>query len=81
MARATNAVSSFATSTEYMFGQLDIIIHLDDLLGHAKTKNELLEKIGTVFTVCREKRLKLNPMKCDVVTLEVFFLQSCYEQE
>lgn len=58
---------------ESMFGHLDIIIYLDDLLGHAKTKGELLKKLRTVFTVCQEKGLKLNPIKCDLATLEVLF--------
>lgn len=70
---ATNAVSYFQSSMEAMFGHLDLLMYLDDLLGHAKTKDELLEKLRTVFTICREKGLNLNPIKCDLVALEVPF--------
>ena len=39
------------------------LIFLDDLLGHAKTKDELLEKLRTFFTICKQKGLKPNPDK------------------
>lgn len=70
---ATNAVWYFQSPIEAMFGHFDTLIYLDDLLGYAKTKEEFLEKLHSLVTVCLEKRLKLNPMKCDLVTLEIIF--------
>lgn len=39
---ATNAVSYFQSSMESIFGHLNLLIYLDDLLGYATTKIELL---------------------------------------
>lgn len=70
---ATNAVPYFQSSMEAMFGHLDLLIYLDDLLGHARTVDELLEKLRSVFEICNTKGLKLNPTKCDLVTYSVQF--------
>lgn len=70
---ATNAVAYFQSSMESLFGHLDLLIYLDDLLGYAMDKQLLLEKLRSVFEVCKSKGLKLNPVKCQVITDEVHF--------
>lgn len=56
---------------EAMFGHVDLLIYLDDLLGYAKDTALLLEKLRAVFQVCRNRGLKLNPAKCNLITDEV----------
>lgn len=70
---ATNAVAYFQSSMESIFGHLDLLIYLDDILGSAPNTQLLLERLRAVFTVCKEKGLKLNPKKCQLVTQEVQF--------
>ena len=70
---ATNTVACFQSSGEALFGHLDLLIYLDDLLGYASDEKILLAKLRSVFEVCKEKGLKLNPSKCQLVTNEVQF--------
>lgn len=70
---ATNAVAYFQSSMEAMFGHLEMLIYIDDLLGYAADSSTLLEKLSLVFAVCTEKGLKLNPAKCKLATTEVQF--------
>lgn len=70
---ATNAVAYFQSSMEAMFGHVDLLIYLDDLLGYAKDTFSLLKKLHAVFEVCRDRGLKLNPAKCNLITDEVQF--------
>ena len=70
---ATNAVAYFQSSMEALFGHLDILIYLDDLLGYASDEKILLAKLRSVFEVCKQRGLKLNPVKCQLVTKEVQF--------
>lgn len=65
---ATNAVAYFQSSMEAMFGHLDLLIYLDDLLGYAADTSTLLEKLRSVFEICRQRGLKLNPEKCQLLT-------------
>lgn len=58
---------------ESLFGHLDLLIYLDDLLGYATDANMLLQKLRAVFEICQEKGLKLNPAKCKLTTNEVQF--------
>ena len=37
---------------------------LDDLLGYAKDTKALLVIMRKMFSICREKGLKLNPLRC-----------------
>ena len=70
---AKNSGSYFQSAMESMFGHLEILIYIDDLLGYANAPEELLKKLRSVFTVCREKGLKMSPNKCKLVTYEVQF--------
>ena len=70
---ATNSVAYFQSSMEMMFGQIDVLIYLDDILGYACDVSGLLDKLRLVFQKCKEKGLKLNPRKCKLVTKEVHF--------
>ena len=58
---STNAVSYFQSSMEAMFGHIDILIWLDDMLGYAEDSKTLLEKLRLVFDICRKRGLKINP--------------------
>lgn len=70
---ATNVVAYFQSSMEDLFGHFDLLIYLDDILGYASNTSSLLEKLRSVFEVCQEKGLKLNPAKCKLITDEVQF--------
>lgn len=43
---------------EMIFGDVDVLIYLDDILGFAKTEAELLDKLRKVFALCKIKGLK-----------------------
>lgn len=58
---------------EALFGHLELLNYLNDILGYAKDTSLLLEKLRFVFEVCKAKGLKLNPAKCQLVTNEVQF--------
>lgn len=45
---------------EAMFGHLDLLIFLYDLLGYARNNADLIQTFCAVFTVCAEKGLKLT---------------------
>lgn len=70
---STNSVCYFQSSIEYLFGHLAILIWLDDLLGYAKTPQDLLELLCLTLQICLESCLKLNPHKCQLVACEVPF--------
>lgn len=70
---ATNAVTYFQSSMESLFGHLDLLVYLDDILGYETDAKKLLSKLRAVFTLCRDKNLKLSPDKCHLVTHEVKF--------
>ncbi len=58
---------------EFLFGYLDLLICLDDLLGYSNDTSSLLDTLRSVFQVCKDKVLKLNTAKYQVVTDEVQF--------
>ena len=58
---------------ESMFSHLDLLIWLDDMLGYAKDAASLLATLKSVFEVCRQRRMKLNPVKCELVAQKVQF--------
>ena len=70
---ATNAVAYFQSSMEALFGHLDLLIYLDDLLGFSTDTQSLMVKLRSVFEVCQDRGLKLNPTKCQLITNEVQF--------
>ena len=70
---STNSVPYFQSSMDYMFAYLEVLIWLDDVLGFAKTYDELLDILHQVLKICAAKGLKLNPNKCELVAKEVQF--------
>ncbi len=50
---------------EALFSHLNLLMWLDDMLGYAEDADALIATLKSVLTICREKRLKLNPRKCD----------------
>lgn len=52
---AKNSGSYFQSAMEAMFGHLDLLIYINDLLGHAKTPDELLGKLRVVFLCARRR--------------------------
>lgn len=70
---ATNSGSYFQSSMEFLFSHLELLIYIDELLGYAKDATHLLDKRRSVFTICLEKGLKINPAKCELVAFEVQF--------
>ncbi len=70
---ATNSVSYFQSTMEALFSHLNLLIWLDDMLGYAEDANTLIATLKSVLTICREKGLKLNPRKCDLIATKVQF--------
>ena len=48
---ASNSVPYFQSSMEDMFAQLDVLIWLDDILGHAKTYEEHLANLEQALQI------------------------------
>ncbi len=66
----------FRTSSpliEALVSNLNLLICLDDMLGYAKDADTLIGTLKSVLTICREKGLKLNPCKCDLIATKVQF--------
>jgi len=74
----TGAPSYFQSqlATKVLKNILYIIVELyiDDVLVHAKTKQEFLKRLRTVFLRFREFNITLNPKKCKFGVQEVEFL-------
>lgn len=56
-----------------MFGDLNALIWVDDLLGYSKDAKSLLETIELVFKVCLKHGRKINPNKCEHVAKSTKF--------
>ncbi len=52
---------------EAQFSHLNLLHWLDDMLSYAEDKDTLIATLKSVLTICREKGLKLNPRKCDLM--------------
>ncbi len=70
---ATNSVSYFQSIMEALFSHLHLLIWLYGLLGFAEDEDTLIETLKLVLTICRQKCLKLNPRKCDLIATKVQF--------
>ncbi len=68
---ATNSVSYFQSTMEALFSLLNLLIWLDDMLGYAEDADTLIATLKSVFTICHEKGLKLNPRKCNLMATKV----------
>lgn len=56
-----------------MLAQWNLLIWIDEILVHASWPTELLKTLEAVFKICREKGLKFNPLKWDLVTKKAQF--------
>ncbi len=71
--RCMNPVSYFQSSMELMFGQVELLIYLDGILGWTPEPPGVSQKLRQVFEVCKTRRLKLNHDKCKLITNEAQF--------
>ena len=74
---ATNAPATFQRMMETCLGDLHLnwcLIYLDDIIVFAKTQQEAITRLGTVFQKLREARLKLQPSKCELFKTSLLYL-------
>ena len=50
------------------------LIYLDDIIVFAKTQQEAITRLGTVFQKLREAGLKLQPSKCELFKTSLLYL-------
>lgn len=70
----TDAVAYCQQTAQEVYGEKygnGLEAWLDDVMGSAKTEQELLELLRFLFDRCREYNLKLNPEKCEFFTRKV----------
>ena len=71
-----NAPATFQRLMEYILAGLQwriLALYLDDISIFAKTADEHLQRLRTVFERCRSAGLKLKPGKCDFLRRSVSF--------
>lgn len=71
------APNSFARMMALAFSGLDVttaFIYLDDVIVVGASESHHLENLRKVFNTCRDKNLKLNPLKCEFMKSEIIFL-------
>ena len=74
---ATNAPATFQRMMETCLGDLHLnwcLIYLDDIIVFAKTQEEAITRLGTVFQKLREAGLKLQPSKCELFKTSLLYL-------
>ena len=74
---ATNAPATFQRMMETCLGDLHLnwcLIYLDDIIVFAKTQEEAITRLGTIFQKLREVRLKLKPSKCELFKTSLLYL-------
>ena len=74
---ATNAPATFQRMMEICLGDLHLnwcLIYLDDIIMFAKTQQEAITRLGTVFQKLREAGLKLQPSKCELFKTSLLYL-------
>ena len=74
---ATNAPATFQRMMETCLGDLHLnwcLIYLDDIIVFAKTQEEAITRLGTVFQKLREAGLKLKPSKCELFKTSLLYL-------
>ena len=75
--RATNVPATFQRMMETCLGDLHLnwcLIYLDDIIVFAKTQQEAITRLGTMFQKLREARLKLQPSKCELFKTSWLYL-------
>ena len=50
------------------------LIYLDDIIVFAKTQEEAITRLGTIFQKIREAELKLQPSKCELFKTSLLYL-------
>ena len=66
---ATNTPATLKRMMKTCLGDLHLnwcLIYLDDIIVFAKTQEEAITRLGTIFQKLREARLKLKPSKCEL---------------
>ena len=74
---ATNAPATFQRMMETCLGDLHLnwcLIYLDDIIVFAKTQQEAITRLGTVFQKLRKAGLKLQPSKCELFKTSLLYL-------
>ena len=74
---ATNAPATFQRLMETCLGDLPLnccLIYLDDIIVFAKTQEDAITRLGTVFQKLREAGLKLQPSKCELFKTSLLYL-------
>ena len=74
---ATNAPATFQRMMETCLGGLHLnwcLIYQDDIIVFAKTQEEAIARLGTVFQKFREAGLKLKPSKCELFKTSLLYL-------
>ena len=74
---ATNALATFQRMMETCLGDLHLnwcLIYLDDIIVFAKTQEEAITRLGTVFQKLREVGLQLKPSKCELFKTSLLYL-------
>ena len=74
---ASNAPATFQRLMENCLGDLNLkwcVVYLDDIIIFAKTPEEHLERLRSVFNKLREANLKLKPSKCNFFRREITYL-------
>ena len=74
---ATKTPATFQRMMETCLGDLHLnwcLIYLDDIIVFAKTQQEAITRLGTVFQKLREAGLKLQPLKCELFKTSLLYL-------
>lgn len=80
---ATDAVMYCQSTLQNCFEKQlyrSLLIWMDDLLGYAKTIDELYDALGQILSVCRQYGLKLNAKKCKIFTQSTTFCGKIYNK-
>ncbi|CEP03613.1 hypothetical protein PBRA_009498 [Plasmodiophora brassicae] len=59
----------------------NLLIWIDDILGFAKSEEDLLHQLTRVLERCRERNLKLNPNKCTLFARELKWCGRIYSRD
>ena len=81
---ATNAPATFQRMMETCLGDLHLnwcLIYLDDIIVFAKTQQEAITRLGTVFQKLREAGLKFQPSKCELFKTSLLYLGHIVSEE
>ena len=72
-----NAPATFQRLMQSCLGELNLtycLIYLDDVIVYAKSEEENLNRLRTMFERFRKDNLKLKPSKCNLFQKEIMYL-------